>query len=324
MSDEPTIVSVDNQRGTIQGQMSGSSLIQLQGPTAAFVNISASNDVVDLLRIEPKVAALRLSLDSEPANSRLSQIDVSLEILSSLFFFQERAEVTVSALLLNGRRMVIHNPDELLIQSSNESIVSVENNFVVAEDVGTVELNVIWVVCGRILGQSIAEVTVDFNTHRPIFVEKDQNAAVIENSPIGTFIATAFAEDLDFSNTDNERRDTEYRFQDESYSYGGLFDLDRTSGVITVNGPIDRELRDSYILLIEATDRQQRLAEQALNRVVCPPSVGGSGSGSGGEGASGGVSGDGNTDCDNGMLVPDISNNTIRVDPPDTLTVSSK
>lgn len=264
---------------------------------------------------------MRLSLTSEPANSRLSQTDVTLEILSSLFFFQERAEVTVSVVLSNGRRVVINNPDELLIQSSNESIVSVENNFIVAEDVGTVELNITWVVCGRILEQSIIEVTVDFDQHRPIFTMDIQDAMVIENSPIGTSITTIEACDMDFSNCYDERRDTEYRFQDESYSYGGLFALDQISGVLSVNGLIDRESRDRYTLIIEATDRQQRQAEQALNRVVCPPGTEVSRSGDGSGSGSGLVSGNG--ECDNGVLVPDDTvNNTIRVEPPDTLTVS--
>lgn len=284
--------------------------------------------------IDPVVAALRLREDpNNPPESRLGQTGVVLEVLSGLFYLQERAEVTVSALLENGRRVVIDDPTEIEIQSSNDAIVSVDGNFIVAEEVGVVNLNVSWVVCGKILGRRIIDVTVQFAQNRPVFVNDTQVADVIESAEVGTLITTVFAADRDFANS-NARPDTEYRFAGEADSHGGLFELDEITGELRLNGPLDRESRDRYVIVIEATDRDQRQAEQnALTRPVptdgtptqrprCP---GGSGLGSGdssGYGASGISSGD----CDNGMLLPEeggATNQTTQLDPPDQLIVSN-
>lgn len=268
--------------------------------------------------IDPIVAALRLRDDpNSQSESRLGQTGVILEVLSGLFYLQERAEVTVSVVLLNGRRIVIDDPTELVIQSSNDSIVSVDGNFIVAEEVGVVNLNVSWVVCGIMLGKSITEVNVAFAQNRPVFDNDTQIAEVIENAEIGTLITTVRAVDFDFANT-NANPDTEYRFADDSHSYGGLFELDEITGQLRLNGPLDRESRDSYIVVIEATDRDQRQAEQAAAE---RPTTGGRAC-PGGSGDSSGDGSGGSGDCDNGMLVPDNNNQTSQFDPPDQLTVS--
>lgn len=320
------LLRVSGRRGFVQGLSPGPVQLVLQ-PRAGnvrggVVSITVNDSEVQPLMIDPIVAALRLREDpNSPSESRLGQTGVILEILSGLFYLQERAEVTVSAVLQNGRRIVVDDPTELEIQSSNDSIVSVDGNFIVAEEVGAVYLNVSWHVCGIVLSRRIIEVTVAFAQNRPIFVNKTQIADVIESAQIGALITTVEAIDFDFANT-NARPDTEYRFAEESHSYGGLFELDKITGELRLNGPLDRETVDRYVIVVEATDRDQRQAEQAAsrttgapNRRLCP---GGSGVGSGY------VSGDGDAsgDCDN-MLVPNIDNQTIQFDPPDQLTVSS-
>ena len=283
--------------------------------------------------IDPVVAALRLREDpNNPPESRLGQTGVIFEVLSGLFYLQERAEVTVSAVLENGRRIVIDDPTELDIRSSSDSIVSVDGNFVVAEEVGVVNLNVSWVVCGRVLGRRIIEIAVAFAQNRPIFENDTQVADVIESAEIGTIITRVYAVDFDFANS-NARPDTEYRFANEADSHGGLFELDEITGELRLNGPLDRETRDRYVIVIEATDRDQRQAEQNAPtpsiptdgtpmRRRCP---GGSGLGSGGDSSGLGASGDVSGDCDNGILLPDeggATNQTTQLDPPDQLTVS--
>lgn len=234
------------------------------------------------MRIDPILASLRLGLNNDQAASRLGETLVTIEILSGLFFSGERAEVTMSVILMNGRRIVIRDPSEILLQSSNSSILDVDENFVIARGVGVTELNVTWVVCGAILGRSTIEVTVEFNENRPIFANNPQTNQIIENSPLGMSIATVFANDLDFVNAPpSTRRDTEYRFLNQSFTHGGLFVLDKITGEIALNGPLDREMRDSYELQIEATDRAQRQAEQ-LQQQQQQMNNEGSGSGSGG------------------------------------------
>ena len=334
-AEEADVLLVDGPRGYVQGLSPGSSQLvpslsvgtNLRGGSSS---ITVLDSAVEPLMIDPVVAALRLREDpNSPPESRLGQTGVILEVLSGLFYLQERAEVTVSALLQNGRRIVVDDPRELEIRSSNNSIISVDGNFIVAKEVGVVNLNVTWRVCGKVLSMRIIEVGVAFAQNRPIFENNTQITEVIESAEVGRLITTVQAIDFDFVNT-NARPDTEYRFADESHSHGGLFELDEITGELRLSGPLDRETVDRYVIVIEATDRDQRQAEQAASRTPTPtgapsrrPCPGGSGVGSGyvSEDGSGGASGD----CDN-ILIPDVdenNNRTIPYDPPDQLTVSS-
>lgn len=274
--------TVDEEHGTIQLSAPGDHAAIYTGASGSLLGatLSVFDNSVRIMEINPVLASLRLNPTSNQAASRLGETEVSLEILSGLFFFRERSQVTVSAVLENGRRFVITDPAEILLQSSNSSILMVDSNYVVARGVGTVELNVTWMVCRTILGRSTIEITVEFNENRPIFENNPQRAEIAENSPLGTTVTAVIANDLDFANADSARRDTEYRFMDESSSHDGLFVLDKITGLISLNGPLDREMRDSYTILLEATDRAQRLAEQQ-RRALLEEGVGGSGSGSG-------------------------------------------
>ena len=289
---------VDAERGIIQGVAPGSFFVMYSGPNSAtfYVGGEVLDAEMSVMKIDPVLSSLRLDVDVS-ADTRQDESVVSLDILSGLFFFEERAEVTVSAILNNGRRVVITDPSEILLQSSNDSILAVDGNYVIARGVGTAEVNVSWVVCGSTLSRSIIEVTVEFSANRPIFETNPQQAEILENSPLGSSVATVFANDMDFVRANDPRRDTEYRFEDESYSHGGLFQLDRISGLVTLNSPLDRELRDRYEIRIEATDRTQRQAEQQQQQQQQPVDTGieeeGSGLGSG--------SGSG----DGGLLIPE-------------------
>ena len=171
----PNVLLVDGPGGFVQGLSPETTLLLLRlragNVRGASISITVLESEVQPLMIDPIVAALRLREDPNSASeSRLGQTGVILEVLSGLFYLQERAEVTVSAILQNGRRIVVDDPTELEIQSSNDSIVSVDGNFIVAEEVGVVYLNVSWHVCGIVLSRRIIEVTVAFTQNRPIFV----------------------------------------------------------------------------------------------------------------------------------------------------------
>lgn len=264
---------VDAERGIIQGTEAGVGLVTYNLPSPVVAEISVNDTEMTPLSIDPVLASLRLNLNNEPV-SRLGEAEVTLEILSELFVtaevteiipgFFESTEVTVSAILQNGRRIIITDPAELQLQSSNTSVLAVDRNFVIPRRVGTAELNVTWIVCETILGSSTIQIDVVFHDNIPIFANNLQTAGIIENSPLGASITTVFANDLDFVNEDSARRDTEYRFRDDVSTHGGLFLLDKITGVVSLNGPLDRETRDSYELRIEATDRAQRQAEQRL------------------------------------------------------------
>ena len=308
-SSDAAILSVNGAEGTVQGIRPGTARVQIMmgglPETSEEITVLVADQLAVVL-LDPIIAALRLNLDSPP-RTRLMPGQVSLEVLSELSFFKERVEVTASAVLEDGRRIVITDPIELEIRASNSSVVSVEGNYIVAEDMGTTELQVIWVVCGTEISSSSINVTVNFDQFRPVFDPESQQGSVPENSPTGRSITRVEAFDQDLAG------DVQYRFQDESYSYGGLFTLDPISGEVAVGGLLDREVRDSYFVVIEATDRQQRLAEQAA--------VGGGG----GEGVSASGSGVGSAD----LLVPDAvdgreTNVTISLEPPATLMVTPR
>lgn len=276
---------LDEERGIIQPSQPGNQLILYMSPITEGIGtlmLAVSDESIRIMKIDPILASLRLDPTSIQAASTLGETEISLEILSGLFFFEERSEVTVSVILENGHRFAITDPSEIQLQSSDSAILMVDSNYVVARGVGTAELNVTWITCGMILGTSTIEITVEFNDHRPIFVNNPQIAQIVENSPLDAPVATVSANDLDFANnTNSARRDTEYRFADGSSTHDGLFVLDKTTGVITLNGPLDREARDSYVIQVEATDRAQRLAEQQ-RRVLSEEGDDLSGSGSGG------------------------------------------
>ena len=303
------MLSVDGARGTVQGVDSGTATVNLMvnmiGEPVRSESITISEaSPLSVVQLDAIVAILRLNLNSAPP-TRLRPGQFSLEVLSELTFFRETVEVTASAVLDDGRRVVITNPNELVIETSNSSVVFVDRNYIVAEDMGTAELMVSWITCGSAIATHTVTVTVNLDQFRPIFNPEIQQGSVPENSPGGHLITTVEASDQDSAG------DIQYRFQDASYSYGGLFTLDPISGRITVGGQLDREVQDSYIIVIEATDRQQRLAEQAARMVD------GGDDGSTSERLSGSGSGE------RGMLVPDREedNTTIPLDPPATLMV---
>lgn len=304
------VAAINTEQRSIQGLSPGQTELSLKigssgVPFDTLANITVTENVVNIRKLDPIIASLRLSLSSDRADNRLETTEVSLQVRPSLFFTQERAEVTASVILNDGRRVVIDDSNLLKIQSSNDSIVRVEDNFIIAEEMGTINLMVSFVVCGRQLASSIVEVTVDIDQNRPTFADDSQDAEIVENSPMGTLVTTVRAVDLDFAA--NEETDTEYRFRDEASSSDRLWTINPITGEIYLNGPIDRETRDSYELIVEATDRSQRQAEQdRRNRGVGCNGGSGMGSGSG--------------QCDNGLLMPDIS--LPEADPPDTIIVS--
>lgn len=261
------------------GLQSGTSFIELPASAVFSQPITVVNDTsVGVRKLDPVVTTLRLGLDSIP-DSRLEPSPVTMEIVQGSLFVHEEAIVTASILLDDGRRVVISDGSELVVTTSNSSVVSASGTTLVAEDVGVAYINVSWTVCGRVLESEIVEIEVGLDLSQPVFVPDTQTTEVPEDSPIGHLITTVTAT----TEAGDEAEDIQYRFQN-GINYNGLFLLDQTTGEVTLNGPLDRETVDSYVLLVEATNQAQRRAELGDGGDGDPVSGSGSGSGTGGNG----------------------------------------
>ena len=309
-SSNSDILSVDTTRASVQGIRPGTAQVQLNlavGRDILSDTITVMDFTVQIRKLDPVVSSLRLT-SSSLLSSRLSSGSVTLELLSSLFYQGEAVEITASAILEDGRRIIITDPDELRIQTSDNSVVSVSGNYIIANNSGVANLTVMWWVCDMVITSSMIEVTVTIDEFRPMFDPDNQTAEVPEDSERGYLITTVIATDPDHSVSDVSRFDIQYRIKSPD-PYNGLFVVDAVSGEVTLNGALDRETLDQYELLIEATDRRQRVAEES--GVVCEGAAMFSGSASG--------SGD--------VLEPEspiVCNQTLDAEPPAVLEVSSK
>lgn len=92
---------------------------------------------------------------------------------------------------------------------------------------------------------------IDENDNNPYFIGDIGNFTVFENAPVGTRIAMLQAGDPDAG---------EYgkiTFLMDRISSQGKFSIDADTGVLVVADTIDRETKDSYMVVIEAWDNYQ-------------------------------------------------------------------
>lgn len=306
----PLVLDFNEDTYTVQGREMGMSVVQLQQyPSGSIVEtplIGVEDVHTSLRKLDPIVATLGLSLDSLPV-SRLASSTVALEILKGSLSVQEEAVVTATAILEDGRRVLIDDPSKLVINTSNSSIVAVVNNKVVGVDVGVAFINVSWLnSCEEVITTETVEVVVSIDLSQPMFVPDTQTVQVPEDSPIGFPVAVVAAILQAEDGQAGSSPDVQYRFKN-GQNFNGLFSLNPTSGEIHLNGQLDRESLDAYTLLVEATNSAQRRAEMGTTQE--------------GEDDDGNGSGSGDF---NGPLMPDetpdISNSTVDIA---VLTVSS-
>lgn len=101
---------------------------------------------------------------------------------------------------------------------------------------------------------SLADVfirVIDENDNNPYFVAGNANLSVVENSPIGTRIAMIQAKDADSGDFGK------ITFLIDKMSSHGKFMIDADTGVLMVSDHIDREIKGSYMVVVEAWDNYQ-------------------------------------------------------------------
>ncbi|CAL8106930.1 unnamed protein product [Orchesella dallaii] len=93
---------------------------------------------------------------------------------------------------------------------------------------------------------------LDFNDQKPVFISPSQNYTirVPENATVGSTILQVRAVDSDIGNNGVVR----YKFRQEFSRHWEAFNIDSTTGVLTLAQPLDREKQKIYHLRIEAYD----------------------------------------------------------------------
>lgn len=91
---------------------------------------------------------------------------------------------------------------------------------------------------------------LDANDNVPVFSQRVYKIPVLENSPIGTVIATLNATDLD----EGVYGDVTYSFSHLSDTMGGVFEINPVSGAVRVTGLIDYEEASTHELDVQAKD----------------------------------------------------------------------
>uniref|UniRef100_A0A3Q3ILZ9 Cadherin domain-containing protein n=1 Tax=Monopterus albus TaxID=43700 RepID=A0A3Q3ILZ9_MONAL len=92
---------------------------------------------------------------------------------------------------------------------------------------------------------------LDVNDNAPVFTKDVYSAEINENSPTGTTVIQVNATDLD----EGLNGEVSYFFGNVNSKVRELFDVDASTGVITVKGQLDYEEDGSYEIDIQASDR---------------------------------------------------------------------
>ncbi|XP_061408402.1 protocadherin-9-like isoform X2 [Lethenteron reissneri] len=107
-------------------------------------------------------------------------------------------------------------------------------------------------------GSAVLRINVtDTNDNSPVFDQAEVNVEIPENSPVGTHVVQLHASDRDAGSN----AEVVYRLGTSTSGAGSgqggkrLFRLDQNSGLVTVNGLLNREESPVYRIIILATDK---------------------------------------------------------------------
>ncbi|XP_057205827.1 protocadherin Fat 1 isoform X2 [Triplophysa rosa] len=114
---------------------------------------------------------------------------------------------------------------------------------------------------GRFCQAAVAVTVDDVNDNSPKFTSDPHHVSLFENTQPGTYVARPQAFDAD--NGMNSK--VHYSFED---SAGGLFSIEESSGIISLEGTLDRQKKEVYVLRVRATDRGSPNRLSSLTSVV--------------------------------------------------------
>lgn len=91
---------------------------------------------------------------------------------------------------------------------------------------------------------------IDVNDNQPIFNQSRYFATVPENATVGTTVLQVFANDAD----SGDNGQVEYSINRRQSDRDSMFRIDSTSGIVSVNKPLDFETKELHELVIVAKD----------------------------------------------------------------------
>lgn len=197
-------------------------------PLQIVVTDSNDNNPV----FDPDFVTLPVS-ESTPPGSELfvaRATDQDQGVNSQLFYSLEDDDSN-GLFTINSLSGVITLNSQLDFESQNSYVLTV-----VAQDMGEIPLN----------GSLLVDIVVtNENDNSPLILNPNPTFSVSEDSKLGTVVGQVNATDLDIG------LNGELQFFILLGDVTNSFQMNDTTGVITVSGAVDRELQDSYQLLVQ-------------------------------------------------------------------------
>ena len=100
-----------------------------------------------------------------------------------------------------------------------------------------------------VASQQINITVTDLNDNVPKFTQAVYESSIYENTTMGTTVARVVATDIDIG------INAVIKYWFIPSSGGNVFAIGENTGYVTLQGPIDRETRDLYVIFVKAYDR---------------------------------------------------------------------
>ena len=245
-------------------------------PNAFEINQSTGSIYVstplDSRNVSQHVLSLEVTDRGSPIPRRASStafIDVSPVNNFAPTFFQANYDMSIPETLDIGILVLTVEAIDPDFNSSDpihyELISGDEGDFIIESTTGNIlvqqrldfleQSNYSLTVAAFDMGTPVLNATVtvnivvqDINTHPPVFTMPQYEVAILEDISIGTPILNITATDVDAAEI--------FYFITENAYIGGfpLFGIGQQSGVLSVMNSVDREIADSYELMVSAID----------------------------------------------------------------------
>ena len=148
---------------------------------------------------------------------------------------------------------------ENLIIENNDGIINYNRNVLDYETATSHDITVLASSTDGSTAEAMFNVAVQDFDEYDVEIDPISSVSLEENIDVGITIATAFAEDLDGTDT------VSYALSNDA---GGLFEIDSVTGVVTLSGGLDYETAISHDITVLASSTDGSTAEAIFNVAV--------------------------------------------------------